>query len=103
MASTRTQVLFYGKSQHIEADGCYSIAFFRPTAGNNSQVTAPVQINGVPIEAGQTLTIEQNVGDIDTSSYEIVFYNDGTQVNEMFVIKIMPVDMTANAKQPKLY
>jgi hypothetical protein len=103
MASTRTQVLFYGRSQYIEADGCYSIAFFRPTAGNNAQVTAPVQVNGVPIEAGQTLTIEQNVGDIDTSSYEIVFYNDGTQVNEMFVIKIMPVDMTANAATPKLY
>jgi hypothetical protein len=96
--------MFYGRSQFIEADGCYSIAFFRPTAGNNSQATAPVQINGVPIEAGQTLTIEQNVGDTDTSSYEIVFYNaGGGQVNEMFVIKIVPVDMTANAGTPKLY
>ena len=103
MATTRTQVLFYGKSQYIEADGCYSIAFFRPTAGDNSQATAPVRVNGVPIEAGQTFTIEQNVGDIDTSAYEIVFYNDGTQVNELYVIKVMPVDMTANAKTPKLY
>jgi len=103
MASTKTQVLFYGKSQYIEADGCFSIAFFRPTADSNSQATAPVQVNGVPIEAGQTFTIEQNVGDTDQSSYEIVFYNDGTQVNELFVIKVMPVDMTPNAKQPKLY
>jgi hypothetical protein len=102
MATTRTQVMFYGKSQYIEADGCYSIAFFRPTATSNSSVTAPVQINGVPLEAGQTLTIEQNVGDIDTSTYEIVFYNDGTQVNEMFVIKVMPVNLQANAA-PKLY
>jgi hypothetical protein len=84
MARTRTENLYYGKSQQIEADGCFAISFFRPSTSN------PVQVNGIPLEAGQTLSIKQNVGDEDWSTYEIVFYT-GTSTNEMHVTKIMPI------------
>ena len=84
MARTRTENLYYGKSQQIEADGCYAISFFRPTTSN------PVQINGIPLEAGQTLSIKQNVGDEDWSVYEIVFFS-GSDTNEIHVMKVMPI------------
>lgn len=84
MARTITENLYYGKSQQITADGCFAISFFRPSTSN------PVQINGIPLEAGQTLSIKQNVGDEDWSVYEIVFYS-GTDTNEMYVTKIMPI------------
>ena len=84
MARTRTENLYYGKSQQIEADGCFAISFFRPSTSN------PVQVNGIPLEGGQTLSIKQNVGDEDWSTYEIVFYS-GTATNEMHVTKIMEI------------
>ncbi len=84
MARTRTENLYYGKSQQIEADGCFAISFFRPSTSN------PVQVNGIPLEAGQTLSIKQNVGDEDWSIYEVVFYS-GTATNEIHVTKIMPI------------
>lgn len=84
MARTITENLYYGKSQQITADGCFAISFFRPSTSN------PVQINGIPLEAGQTLSIKQNVGDEDWSVYEIVFYS-GASTNEMYVTKIMPI------------
>lgn len=84
MARTITENLYYGKSQQITADGCFAISFFRPSTSN------PVQVNGIPLEAGQTLSIKQNVGDEDWSVYEIVFYT-GTSTNEMYVTKIMPI------------
>ena len=102
MAITRTQVLFYGRSTNVEADGCYSIAFFRPTASSNIAVTSKVNVGGVPIEAGQTLTIEQNVGDQDFTSYDIVFYPALGSENELFVIKVMPVEASPNAGQPNI-
>jgi hypothetical protein len=102
MATTRTQVLSYGKSTYVEGDGCYSIAFFRPTSNNNLAVTSKVNVGGVPIEAGQTLTIEQNVGDRDFTSYEIVFYPAGGSENELYVIKVMPVEGDPNTGQPNL-
>ena len=82
---TSTQTNFYGRSTSIDSY-CYSIAFFRP---NNTN--ADVAVNGIPIAAGQTLTINQNVGDIDQSRYEIVFTN-GANPNELYVIKILPVN-----------
>jgi hypothetical protein len=42
------------------------------------------------LEAGQTLSIKQNVGDEDWSAYEIVF-GTGTATNELYVTKIMPL------------
>jgi hypothetical protein len=100
MAITRTQVLFYGKSTFVEADGCFSIAFFRPTTNGDLAVTSNVSIGGIPLEAGQTLTIEQNVGDQDFTSYEITFYGDNTTANELYVIKVMPIEGNPNKGQP---
>ena len=104
MAITRTQVMFYGKSTFVEANGCYSIAFFRPTTNSDLAVTSNVNISGVPLEAGQTLTIEQNVGDRDFTSYEITFYPDNAipTANELFVIMVMPVEGDPNKGQPTL-
>lgn len=104
MAITRTQVLFYGRSTFVEGDGCYSIAFFRPTTNDDIAVTSNVKVSGVPIEAGQTLSIEQNVGDRDFTSYEITFYPDNSipTANELFVIKVMPVEGDPNKNQPTL-
>jgi hypothetical protein len=79
---TQTIINTYGKNQAIDAE-CISIAFHRPTGSN------PFQVNGIPIEDGQTLTISQNVGDIDMSKYVITF-QAGVGVNEAYVIKIVP-------------
>lgn len=84
MARTITENLYYGKSQQIAAEGCFAITFFRPSTSN------PVQVNGFPLEAGQSYSIKQNVGDEDWSTYEIVFYS-GTSTNEIYVTKIMPL------------
>ena len=84
MARTRTEILSYGKSQQIEADGCYSISFYRPLTGSN-----PVNVNGLNLEAGQTLSINQNVGDEDWSTYDITF-SAGAGSNMIDVVKIMP-------------
>ena len=85
MAKTRTENIAYGKSQYISADGCFAISFFRPT-------TAPaVQVEGIDIEAGQTLSIKQNVGDEDWSNYQITFANNQDNSNLLHVIKVMPI------------
>ena len=79
---TETIINTYGKSQAIDSD-CVSIAFRRPTGTN------PFQVNGIPIEDGQTMTISQNVGDIDSSKY-IITFQAGAGVNECIVVKIVP-------------
>jgi hypothetical protein len=85
MAKTRLENIAYGKSQTISADGCFAISFFRPT-------TAPaVQVEGIDIEAGQTLSIKQNVGDEDHSVYQLTFANNQDNTNLLHVIKIMPI------------
>lgn len=79
---TYTDIQYYGKNDTIESF-CISVAFFRPTGSNN------VFINGLPIEAGQTFSINQNVGDIDQSQYQIVF--QGTlATNELYVVRVVP-------------
>jgi len=83
MARTTTENIYYGRSQQITADGCYAISFFRPSTSN------PVNVAGIPLEAGQTLSIKQNVGDEDRSTYDIVFYS-GAGSNDLTIIKIMP-------------
>ena len=85
MAKTRTENIAYGKSQYISANGCIAISFFRPSS-------APaVSVEGIDIEAGQTLSIKQNVGDEDWSSYELRFANNQDNANLLHVIKIMPI------------
>lgn len=85
MARTRIENIAYGKSQQIAAEGCFAISFFRPT-------TAPaVQVEGIDIEAGQTLSIKQNVGDEDWSTYQLTFANNQDNTNLLHVIKVMPI------------
>jgi hypothetical protein len=85
MARTRLENIAYGKSQQIAAEGCFAISFFRPT-------TAPaVQVEGIDIEAGQTLSIKQNVGDEDHSVYQLTFANNQDNTNLLHVIKVMPI------------
>jgi hypothetical protein len=79
---TETIINTYGKNQSIDSQ-CVSIAFRRPTGTN------PFQVNGIPIEDGQTMTISQNVGDIDESKY-IITFQAGVGVNECIVVKIVP-------------
>jgi hypothetical protein len=84
MSRTTTQTNFYGRSTSIESY-CLAISFTRPSTG-----TSEVQINGLPLAAGQTLSISQNVGDIDNSRYEIRFDNAG--LNELWVVRVLPLD-----------
>ena len=83
MAKTRTEVLSYARPQQVEADGCYAITFIRPTGAN------PVMVNGYLLADGQSLQIQQNVGDEDMSTYDVVFYS-GAGANDLTGIKIMP-------------
>jgi hypothetical protein len=46
-------------------------------------------VNGIPIEAGATFRIGQNVGDLDVSRYDIAFL-PGAGDNELYVIRILP-------------
>jgi len=84
MARTRTEVLSYAKPQQIEADGCFAITFIRPTGAN------PVMVNGYALADGQALQIQQNVGDTDQSTYDVVFTNTTAGLNDLTIIKIMP-------------
>lgn len=81
---TTTQTNFYGRSTSIESY-CLAISFTRPSTG-----TSGVQINGIPLAAGQTLSISQSQDDIDNSRYEIRF--DDTGLNELWVIRVLPLD-----------
>jgi hypothetical protein len=85
MARTRLENIAYGKSQQIAAEGCFAISFFRPSS-------APaVQVEGIDIEAGQTLSIKQNVGDEDWSTYQLTFADNQDNTNLLHVIKVMPI------------
>jgi len=64
---------------------CIAIAFYRPTTGSND-----VSVNGIPIEAGNTLSISQNVGDLDVSIYEVKFTSSASQ-NKLFVLRTLLV------------
>ena len=84
---TETQTQYVGTNNAAIESYCISIAFYRPTTGSNS-----VFVNDVPIEAGQTLTIAQNEGDLDTTRYRINFVSSGG-TNELYVIKIVPKNL----------
>ena len=86
MQQTETQTQYVGNGSSIESY-CISIAFYRPTTGSNN-----VYVNDVPIEAGQTLTIAQNEGDLDTTRYQIKFSSSGG-TNELYVIKVVPKNL----------
>jgi len=79
--NTVTETEFVGKPKMMTSD-CIAIAFFRPTTSN------PVYVNGLPLEAGATLYIEQNVGDIDRTQYQITF-GSGASTNELYVMRTL--------------
>jgi len=81
---TQTITEFYGKNDFIVSN-CISIAFNRPSGSNS------VYVNGMPIGDGQTFTINQNVGELDTTRYEIVFQG-GASTNELYVVRVVPMD-----------
>jgi hypothetical protein len=80
---TKTHIEYIGKNDNIESF-CFAIGFYRP-AGSN-----PVYVNGMPIGDGLTYTISQNVGDMDTTRYEIVFQQEDVKTNELYVTRITP-------------
>ena len=76
-----TEVIFdYVTIPKMVTSDCIAIAFFRP-----SLATVDVSINGLPLEAGQTLYIEQNVGDIDRTQYQVTF--PGSQAGVLHVMR----------------
>ena len=62
--NTTTDCQVVGDSQMITSD-CVAIAFKRPTGSN------PVNVIGYDLADGETLTISQNVGDIDRTQYDV--------------------------------
>jgi len=66
--NTTTDCQAVGDSQMITSD-CVAIAFKRPTGSN------PVNVIGYQLAEGETLTISQNVGDIDRTQYDVTITN----------------------------
>ena len=62
--NTTTDCQSVGESTMITSD-CVAIAFKRPTGSN------PVNVIGYDLADGETLTISQNVGDVDRTQYDI--------------------------------
>lgn len=79
---TNTVTQFVGENTMITSD-CLAIAFFRPLTNTN-----PVWVNGIPIEAGQTLSIGQTTGDVDKTQYEVSF-GTGAGANECYVLRTL--------------
>lgn len=78
---TNTTTFFVGANTMVTAD-CVGIAFFRPSGSNQD-----VRVNGIPIEAGQTFTVSQQVGNIDVTQYEVSFTPHGSHPAELYVIR----------------
>jgi hypothetical protein len=87
---TQTQTEFIGKNNTGIESYCISIAFYRPTLTRSGAPTNDVLINNIPVEAGRTFTIAQNVGDLDTTRYEANFISVAGGENELYVIRIVP-------------
>ena len=86
MKTETLPAIFIAKSQKVAAEGCTSIAFRRPATGSND-----VNVHGIPLAAGESISFNQNVGDNDYTFYEIVFDNAGPDENQLFCIKIMTI------------
>ena len=90
MADTKTITTFAGKPQLFDAGGAFAVSFYRPNTNPYSGTASnAVTVDGIPIEAGSSLNIRQNVGDQDFTQYDIVFAG-GTGDNMLYVIRIMP-------------
>lgn len=76
----------YRTSTGIDSD-CISIMFHRPTN------TGAFSVNGIPVPDGETLTISQNKGDLDTTKYIIRFASNTDATNQCVVAKIVPFNL----------
>lgn len=77
-----TDIKFYATNTSLTSE-CLAITFAVPTGAN------PVNVNGYPIPAGGSLSIELSAGQVDFSMYEISFGSGGSG-NELYVIRIIP-------------
>ena len=82
--NTTTEIQYVGEATMITSD-CIAIAFNRPTGSK------PVNVNGYPLEQGQTLRISQNVGDIDRTQYQ-VYFGSGAGNEECYVFRTLIID-----------
>jgi hypothetical protein len=82
--NTQTEFEYIGDYKMQESN-CVAIAFTRITGSN------PVSINGFPLAEGQTLRIEQNVGDVDRTQYNVQFTQDGVKTNECYCFRTLPL------------
>jgi hypothetical protein len=90
MARTKTVTYFVGESSLCVAQGAFAITFYRPATNPDSGAASnPVKIDGVPIAAGGTFEVKQNVGDTDVTQYDVVF-GAGAGENILYVIQILP-------------
>jgi len=89
---TETTTEFHAENYDGVESFCVSIAFYRPTNSRAGNPTNEVIVNGVPIEAGATFRIGQNVGDLDTTKYSIQFISSGGD-NELYIVRIIPKDV----------
>jgi hypothetical protein len=79
--NTTTEIQYIGEATMLTSD-CIAIAFKRPTGSN------PVNINGYALADGETLTISQNVGDVDRTQYQI-YFGSGAGDNECYVFRTL--------------
>ena len=93
---TETQTEYIGKNNTGIESYCISIAFYRPTLSRAGNPTNDVLINNIPIEAGRTFTVAQNVGDLDQTRYQANFLPVATGDNELYVIRIVPTKQSTN-------
>jgi len=89
---TETTTEYHGDNNEGIESYCISIAFFRPTTSRAGNPTSDVVVNNIPIEAGATFRIGQNVGDIDTTRYSLTFLPEVGTDNELYIIRITPKD-----------
>ncbi len=82
--NTTTEIQAVGEATMITSD-CIAIAFKRPTGTN------PVNVSGYPLADGETLTISQNVGDIDRTQYQI-YFGAGAGIDECYVFRTLIID-----------
>jgi hypothetical protein len=82
--NTITETMYVGEATMITSD-CIAIAFNRPIGSN------PVNVNGYPLQEGQTFRVSQNTGDIDRSQYQI-YFGTGTGSDECYVFRTLILD-----------
>ena len=82
--NTTTEIQAVGEATMITSD-CIAIAFKRPTGSN------PVNVIGYDLADGETLTISQNVGDIDRTQYT-VYFGTGAGSNICHVFRTIILD-----------